>query len=87
MTNRNIEDLAHIPQARSADPVGIAIIFLDLLESDVELGTKLLLAHAEQSAAQAQPFAAMKVDGVVFGDPVMQFDRLSVNHRCSPCHG
>ena len=42
-----------------------------MLESDVGLGAKLLLAHAEQSAAQPQPFAGMKVDGVVIGNPVM----------------
>ena len=42
INHRNIEDLAHVPQARSADPVGAALIFLDLLESAVELGTKLL---------------------------------------------
>ena len=87
ITHRNIEDLTHVPEARSDDPVGAALIFLDLMESDVELGAKLLLAHAEQSAAQAQPFADMKVGGVVVGDPVMPFDRLPVSDRCSPCHG
>ena len=76
-----------MPQARSADSVGAALIFVDLLESDVELSAKLLLAHAEQSAAQAQPFANMNVDGVVVGDPVMPFDPLPVSHRCSPCQG
>ena len=76
-----------MPQARNADSVGAALISVDLLESDVELGAKMLLADAEQSAAQAQPCANMKVDSVVVGDPVMPFDRLPVSHRCSACHG
>ena len=79
--------MTQVPKARSADPVGAALIFLDLLESDVELCAKLLLAHAEQSEAQAQQFADMKVDGVVVGDPVMPLNRLPASHRCSPCHG
>ena len=74
IADRNIQDLAHIPQARCADAVGPPFIFLHLLEGDVEFGTKLFLAKPKQRPAQPHAFADMQVDGVVIGDPVMAFD-------------
>ena len=59
----------------------------DMLEVNVELGTKLLLAQAKKHAAQAQSFAHIKINGVVVGDPVMPFDQLPVSQRCSLCQG
>ena len=62
--HRHIEDLAELEQARGADAVDAALVFLDLLEGQAEALAEPLLAHAEQGTAQPQALADMDVDRV-----------------------
>ena len=87
IAHRHIEDLAQVPLARSTDPVGAMLIFLNPPEGDVEFGAKLILAQAKKRAGQGQPFGDVKIDGIVVGDLVMPIDRLPAGRRCSLCHG
>ena len=61
--DRNLQYARHLEQAAGADAVGPAFVFLDLLEVQPDRAAELLLAHAHQRAAQADPGADVNVDG------------------------
>ena len=61
---RHIQNTGHFKQTAGTDPVGALLIFLDLLEREVEVLAELFLAHAHQHAAHPQPASNVNVDRV-----------------------
>src|SRR5690606_35803495 len=51
---RHVEDLGKLLQPAGADPVQTLLVFLDLLEAEIDGGPETLLAEAGQRAAGAQ---------------------------------
>src|SRR5689334_18488365 len=62
--DRDVQHLRELVQPARPDAVGAALVLLDLLERDADRLRELLLAHAEQGTAHAEPRADMDVDRV-----------------------
>src|SRR4051812_25933622 len=62
--HRNLQDMRDVLQTARTDAVGALLVFLHLLEGDLERLAKLLLAHAEHLATHPQSAAHMLVDRV-----------------------
>ena len=62
--HRHAEHLRQIEQPAGADAVDALLVLLDLLEGEAELLAELLLAHAEQHAAEADPAADVHIDRI-----------------------
>src|SRR5258705_3530259 len=62
--HRHLQDVRHVLQAARADAVGALLVFLHLLEGDLERLSQLLLAHAEHLAAHPQAAAYVLVDRI-----------------------
>ena len=60
----NVEDAAEFVETAGGDPVGAALVFLNLLEGKVQLVAQCFLGHAEQGTAQAQALAHVGIDSV-----------------------
>lgn len=62
VANRDLEGLRQLPEPRSRNAVGAALVLLDLLKADPDRTSQLLLGEAEKPAAAAQTLAEMNVD-------------------------
>src|SRR5882672_2690473 len=62
--HRHLKDVRHVLQAARTDAVGALLVFLHLLERDLERLAQLLLAHAEHLPAHPQPAAYVLVDRI-----------------------
>jgi len=56
--------MGELLQPAGPDAVGTFLLFLHLLEGEVECGTQLFLAHCKHNAAHAHPSADVLVGGV-----------------------
>src|SRR4030088_3712432 len=76
---RHLKDVRHVLQAARTDAVGALLVFLHLLERDLERLAQLLLAHAEHLPAHPQPAAYVLVDRIwrLHG---LSCDRVVVTH-------
>ena len=87
--HRHAEHLRQIEQPAGADAVDALLVLLDLLEGQAELLAELLLAHAEQHAAEAHPAADMHVDRIgppraLLARPLASSSKLGCVSTCQP---
>src|SRR3954468_4164799 len=62
--DRYLQDDRYLLQPARTDAVGSLLVFLNLLECEVERVAKLFLAHPEHHAAHADATADMSVDRI-----------------------
>jgi len=62
--NRHVQNLGHIGEARSADPIGSTLVFLHLLEGQPDSLGEAVLVHPEQQPSHADALADMDVNWV-----------------------
>jgi hypothetical protein len=69
MRNRHVQDIGDLRQPRCTDPIGAALVFLDLLEGEPERSGERLLVHPDQQPSRADAGADMNIDRVGHARP------------------